>query len=347
MKRIITVIATLLLLSGCAEAELASHYAKTAFPSQRGGPYQVPVPGKSPIQQGTFKIGKPYKVQGKTYYPQESYDLVETGIASWYGKEFHGKKTANGEKFDMNELTAAHRTLQMPSLVRVTNMDNGRSVIVRVNDRGPYKRSRVMDVSAKAAELLGFKNKGTAKVRIQVLTQESVQLAEIAKSGANTRGFEAAFNGPHGYQPQQAQQLPADYPAGYQVASASGVQPVQNVTRETIIAPPGVPQHNPYNTVIPGHNVAGEFYPDPVVTEMHVGPANIYVQAGSFSVYDNAMRLSQNLSRHGQTQVQPITSNGRQMFRVRLGPINSVAQADTLLSQVVNMGNPDAIIVID
>jgi rare lipoprotein A len=117
-------LALLVFLGGCSEVELISHVAKTTMPPVRG--------------QGTFKVGNPYKVEGRTYYPAETYDYEETGIASWYGNEFKGKRTANGEIFDPNELTAAHRTLQMPSLVRVTNLDNGRSLIVRVNDRGPY-----------------------------------------------------------------------------------------------------------------------------------------------------------------------------------------------------------------
>jgi rare lipoprotein A len=117
-----------LALGACAEVELASHVAKST-PSQ-----------------GSFKVGNPYKVEGQWYNPTETYEMTQTGIASWYGPGFHGKKTANGEIYNMNELTAAHKTLQLPSLVRVTNLDNGKSVIVRVNDRGsvfawPYHRS--------------------------------------------------------------------------------------------------------------------------------------------------------------------------------------------------------------
>lgn len=165
-------------LSACTEIQLASHLYKQA----------------SPPNQGSFKVGNPYKISGRTYYPEERYDLVETGIASWYGPQFHGKLTANGETFDMDELTAAHKTLQMPSIVRVTNLENGRSLIVRVNDRGPYKKNRVIDMSRRSAELLGFKNKGTAKVRVEVLDSESRQVAAVAKSGRSTRGIELALN---------------------------------------------------------------------------------------------------------------------------------------------------------
>jgi rare lipoprotein A len=173
------VLCSALLMTGCTELELASHVAKSQG---------------TPQQQGSFKIGNPYSIDGKVYRPRETYDFTETGIASWYGPQFHGKRTANGEIYNMYELTAAHRTLQMPSLVRVTNLENGKSIIVRINDRGPFSRGRVIDVSKKSAELLGFKNQGTAKVRLQLLSDESRRIAEAAKSGQSTRGFEVAMN---------------------------------------------------------------------------------------------------------------------------------------------------------
>ncbi len=120
---------------------------------------------KSPWQ----KIGAPYKVNGLWYIPAAQTDYDETGVASWYGPQFHGKKTANGEIFDMNEVSIAHPTLPIPCLVEVTNLDNGRSIIARVNDRGPFANDRLIDVSAKAADLLGFKAKGTANVRVKYI----------------------------------------------------------------------------------------------------------------------------------------------------------------------------------
>lgn len=107
-------------------------------------------------QGGIYKVGNPYKIMGKWYYPQEDYDYSEVGTASWYGKDFHAKRTANGEKYDMYSLTAAHRTLPLPSIVKVTNLENGRSLVLRVNDRGPYAKNRIIDVSKRASQLLGF-----------------------------------------------------------------------------------------------------------------------------------------------------------------------------------------------
>ncbi len=121
-----------------------------------------------------YKVGTPYKINGKWYYPAVDYDYKEIGIASWYGPGFHGKKTANGEIFDQNKISAAHRTLPMPSIVKVTNLDNGRVLErVRVNDRGPFAGNRIIDLSKKAAEELEFVNIGIARVKVEILENES------------------------------------------------------------------------------------------------------------------------------------------------------------------------------
>jgi rare lipoprotein A len=116
---------------------------------------------------GTYRVGKPYTVAGRIYVPEEDPSYREEGLASWYGDDFHGRLTANGEVFDMASLTAAHPTLPMPSYARVTNLSNGKSLIVRVNDRGPYHGNRLIDVSNRAAELLEFKGNGVARVRVE------------------------------------------------------------------------------------------------------------------------------------------------------------------------------------
>lgn len=127
-------------------------------------------------QGGTYKVGKPYKIMGKWYYPEEDYNYSEVGMASWYGADFHAKTTANGERYDMNSLTAAHRTLPLPSIVKVTNLENGRSLVLRVNDRGPYAKGRIIDVSKRASQLLGFHTQGTTKVRVEIMAKESKAL---------------------------------------------------------------------------------------------------------------------------------------------------------------------------
>ena len=116
---------------------------------------------------GTYRVGKPYVVAGRTYYPEENRRYRREGIASWYGEDFHGRLTANGEVYDMEAISAAHPTMPMPSYARVTNLYNGRSLIVRVNDRGPYHAERVIDLSGKAAELLELRRAGTGRVRVE------------------------------------------------------------------------------------------------------------------------------------------------------------------------------------
>lgn len=309
MIRILSLVLLALTLSGCTEIQFASHVLKN------GGEQEQQTASTTPTQ-GTFKVGKPYNVLGTTYYPKESYDLVETGIASWYGPGFHGERTASGEKYDSSELTAAHRTLQMPSLVRVTNLENGRSVIVRVNDRGPFARGRVMDVSSKAADLLGMKGRGTARVKLEVLPQESLRIAEMAKRGVRTNGTELAMN-----------QYGTLGPAGQHVYA----EPLASNT-------PAVPVHETRD---------GRIMPDPVVVQMPVHPTNIYIQAGAFGVFDNAERMRQKLSSLGAVSVQTALVGGRQLYRVRVGPIRDVPTADALLDRVLAQGQNKAIIVVD
>lgn len=130
---------------------------------------------------GHYKIGNPYKIFGVSYKPQEYENFEETGVASWYGDAFHGKPTANGETYNMGQMTAAHPTIPLPSLVRVTNLRNNKSVIVRVNDRGPFAKNRVIDLSERAATLLGYKNQGTTEVKIELLRSATDRLLEELK----------------------------------------------------------------------------------------------------------------------------------------------------------------------
>jgi rare lipoprotein A len=129
---------------------------------------RVVEPGQPvPKGGGVYRVGKPYEVGGRVYTPEENSRYRAEGLASWYGDDFHGRLTANGEVYDMAAISAAHPTMPMPSYARVTNLANRKSLIVRVNDRGPYHRNREIDVSAKAAELLGFRQTGTAHVRVE------------------------------------------------------------------------------------------------------------------------------------------------------------------------------------
>jgi rare lipoprotein A len=303
----------ILLLGGCAEAELASHVVK-----------QLPTNREERVARATgrFKVGSPYKIRGRVYRPQETYTYSQTGIASWYGPKFHGKMTANGEIFDKYELTAAHKTLQMPSLVRVTNLSNGRSIVVRVNDRGPYAHGRLIDLSERSAELLGFKSKGTAKVRLDLLPQESRMVADIAKSGRSTRGYEIAVNENRSRAFDRLNEQPSK--------------------RERVRVQKGYPH------TIQGDTETGNFVPDPVIAKVPVQESpEIFIQAGSFANPNNADNLAQELRRFNTTAVQEIPVGNRIFHRVRVGPLDSVDQADALLETLNRNGFTTAKVVID
>lgn len=187
MKRT-AVIATAVLvmfLTGCGKSHVSySPSGRTYDSAPPPSSYDSHRSAKLPSGSGGYrKTGKPYKIAGHWYYPLATADgYNETGIASWYGTKFHGKRTANGERYDMYAMSAAHKTLPLPTMVRVTNLDNGRSVVVRVNDRGPFVKSRVIDLSYAAAKTLGYDDTGTASVRVEVLGNRS------GSSGSTTSG---------------------------------------------------------------------------------------------------------------------------------------------------------------
>jgi rare lipoprotein A len=308
------------LLSGCAEMNLFGHYTKRAAGDE---PPPVSAGGAT-----NYKIGKPYQVRGVWYYPREDYDYDETGVASWYGPDFHGKVTANGELFDQNAVSAAHKTLPLPSVVRVTNLDNGRSLVIRVNDRGPFVNGRVIDLSRRASQLLGFEGQGTARVRVQVMPEESRALAGKARPDGVGR------------EPQ--------------VAAA----PRESVMAETLPAPgsreaPRTISNGSAATPSSGGRMAAAVERaerELAAQDVQVTPVkhtSLFVQAGSFSRHDNALRLSAKLSGVGKPVIQQTQVKGQTLFRVRFGPLSSVEEADRLLDSVIAAGQQDARVIVD
>jgi peptidoglycan lytic transglycosylase len=299
--------------------------------------------GKAPIQQAapTYKVGKPYQIDGVWYYPAVDYNYAETGIASWYGPDFHGLATANGETYDMNALTAAHRTLPMPSMVRVTNLENGRQIALRVNDRGPFANNRILDVSRRAAQLLGFEQQGTARVRVEIMDAESRQLAMLA--GATMPAAQQTAAGGQ-----------ADAPSSPKVAAA----PAGIVTEEALTPPSGTrvapaqqtatskPAPQPIIATVTVAVAAGP-QPDGRVTVVPVRKTAMFIQAGAFTNLANATRLRTMLTPFGQARVVPAYVGTQKFFRVRIGPIATLAEADTMLAKVVASGHPEARLIVD
>ena len=344
LKFMVLLFAGFWLLSGCSETKLMSHWVK-----------KVVWPGQQE-SKGTYKVGDPYKIDGIWYYPEEDFTLVETGIASWYGPGFHKELTANGEIFDQNELTVAHRTLQLPSIVRVTNLENGRSVVVRVNDRGPFKHGRVLDASKRTAELLGFKGKGTARVRLKVLERESRTLAEAARNGEDTTRLTLKdLHGKNFGKVSSATLKHAVVSKPIRLASPSANVddlPESLLTPTITVDELTSPKNDVvWNSAPSSHKMAegyidkGRFMPDPVVMKASVSPTDIFVQAGSFAVFDNAERLTKRLVKIAPTVIEPVTIRSRKMYRVKLGPLASVEEADKVLEKVIQAGQTTARVV--
>jgi len=282
----------------------------------------------APNDNGFYKVGQPYQIDGKWYYPGINWSYNETGIASWYGRDFNGKYTANGERYDMNTLTAAHRTLPMPSIVEVTNLDNGRSIQLRVNDRGPYARDRILDVSRRAAQLLGFENAGTAHVRVQLLQQQTLQAQLLAQRNG----------GP-------------DVEAPTQLAAA---EPVAAINAQTLTPPAGASttttQPAPTSRAATSHLALvspAEAATPKTPTVAPTSNSKMYIQAGAFSRRDNAESLKAKLTQFGSVNIDTARVNGANVYRVRIGPIATTGEADRLLGDVVKSGVPQARLAFD
>src|SRR5216683_2624079 len=179
---------------------------------------------------GTYRVGKPYTVGGRIYVPEEDVNYREEGLASWYGDDFHGRLTANGEVFDMDSLSAAHPTLPMPCYARVTNISNGKSLVVRVNDRGPYHGNRLIDVSNKAAQLLDFKGNGVARVRVEYVGRAPLEGTDDLQLMATLRTG-----------------TPAPAPSLVRVASAHPFVPESPAHGRPIRGEVPMPEGRPYN----------------------------------------------------------------------------------------------------
>lgn len=302
----------LLALSGCASKDVdleSSPYSQASAIKDMGGAY---------------KVGKPYEIMGQTYYPREDYSYSEVGIASWYGEDFHAKKTANGEDYDMNTLTAAHRTLPLPSIVKVTNLENGRSLILRVNDRGPYAKSRIIDISKRGAQLLGFQAQGTAKVRVEIMPKESIALKQAL--------LEQDFEPNYALYNARSEALAIPPSAGRATAAATiPVQTAQLDGDRNYLVGAGAAQA--------AKSTSNNF--------KAAGGRKFFVQAGAFSKQSAAERLSSQLRKIGAVNMTEANINGSAFYRVRLGPYNAEDEASMALDKLRDYGIDDARIIKD
>ncbi len=248
--------------------------------------------------ESIYKIGTPYKINGKWYYPAVDYGYEEIGIASWYGPGFHGKKTANGEIFDQNKISAAHRTLPMPSIVKVTNLDNGRVLQkVRVNDRGPFAGNRIIDLSKKAAQELGFVNTGIAKVKVEILENESREHA-LVNSDRKITKVESA-----------------------EIKEIKKTEIVNNFEKEQI---------NSNRVKFLKNEDSSE--KNSILTDKPLA-----IQVGAFTDHRNAKSLTQKLSDF-QAYIERTFVNNKYLYRVRIGPIDNLNLAENIKKKLFELG---------
>ncbi|WP_274706744.1 septal ring lytic transglycosylase RlpA family protein [Sneathiella marina] len=324
--------AALVVLAGCSEVNLLSYGAKTFAGDDAAKPAPVAT-NNTGVDRGTAKIGKPYQIDGIWYYPAEDLTYDETGIASWYGEPFHGRKTANGAVYDMNKMTAAHKTLPLPTDVRVTNLENGRSIVVTVNDRGPFAHSRIIDLSKRSAELLGIIQKGTAKVRVQVLDSDGNTTA-TANSQVVAKPV-TPLNEKNNVTAAPRATITTDAlapPSNVKTATGPSVEPL-----------PAPVAERPVQVVA----VSTPATSTTIVSVEPVRNSEIFIQAGAFVDFSNANKLSARLSTMGPSKVSQVLVNGQDFYRVRVGPVYDIEQADQLLANLINAGHTGARIIIE
>lgn len=310
---------------------------------------------------GIYKIGKPYQIAGRWYYPKEDYKYSETGVASWYGEDFNGKRTANGERYNMNTLTAAHRTLPLPCIVKVTNLQNGRSVVVRVNDRGPYVKDRIIDLSKHGAQLLGYMGQGTTKVKVEIMAKESKALKAamlnepLPEREKALAAAESATPAPSLYESSaervevakaESEKMSEIYAsAGDNVISTGSYKP-QGKTAEPVVygsaataegevKSGALGQMNELSKVSENSGVYGKAAADPKAVSTQAVTSRgyqyqkgyYYIQAGAFSRYDLAHRQMVRLKEYGSSHIMNISSNGKTLYRVVVGPFSQREEA--------------------
>ena len=313
----------LLLLAGCSTAELTVDLIKKSKKRAQQVEIAKAVEEGAITANPVYKIGNPYQVGGVWYYPERDLAYDETGIGSWYGDEFAGRLTANGEIFDPDMVTAAHKTLPMPSVVRVTNLDNGKSLVVRINDRGPFVAGRIIDLSREAARLIGYRDQGIARVRVQVLAEQTLRLEKLAKNGNFVE-----ITGDVSAMPTVAA---VEQPEVSMTATSSSGKTVDS----------DVENDNVSALELLARSRGGE-----VITVAPI-ETQIWVQVGAFYAEANASNVLAKVEDVGAGQVSPVDVSGQTLHRVRIGPLNSVEAADRALDGVIGLGFSGARIVVD
>ncbi len=379
---LIAVAATAALLAGCGTApepksmvvkkpRSKEYFAESEY-GVKASPRVSNLRSGLPRGGGRDQLGKPYKVRGQWYYPKEVKNYASKGVASWYGDAFHGRLTANGEIYDMTHLTAAHPTMPLPSYARVTNTANGSSVIVRVNDRGPYSNGRIIDLSRRAAEMLDYTHSGTAAVKVEYVGRAPLDGQDDAYLVASYRpggaapdpsdglptGVMIAMNGstPGGSAPQAAVPFPGGLTDGAPMEPALAMNDIADgglmLPALGPIAPerPG-PDDLPDEIVVasaimsyagePVFRAARAFNALDAAPQENFAP---YVAAGSFGDAGEADSVAKRLASYGRVEVESAEFDGTLWHAVNLYP-RSGASVDDVLDAAWKNGARDAFVV--
>ena len=303
----------------------------------------------------TYKLGSPYQIKDTWYTPQENYTYKETGVAGWYQEE-QGKLTANGEKYDEEAMSGMHKTLPLPSVVRVTNLENGNVAIVRINERGPYVNNRLIDVSQKTAQMLEFNMVGTTMVKVEILPEESKMLKKqlLQKNGgvfseeqndaisATVQVAQLSDVPQPLYQPDAQMQviygdnsaLQSEQQTNFSLSG--GIVSVTKPPLEVVSATPLLTQSDGVAHSAP----LAVSEQAPVQNTLEESPTLIapisgyYVQAGAFSNSDNAIKLKETLEQFGPVQIHKTQVGEQTLNRVRMGPLETRESAEELLKKL-------------
>jgi len=334
-----------LVISACGREESAGL-------GERVIPFGQPVPKGG----GRNQVGQPYEIAGVQYTPHEDPSYDRTGQASWYGELFHGRYTANGEIYDMDRLSAAHPTLPLPIYAQVTNLQNGRSLVVRINDRGPFKNDRIIDLSRRSAEVLGFRKQGTASVRVKYLRRAPLSGDDsYERKYLVSRGYQRYASKPQAVAPELDPLALAGLPIEPPLPPLPD-RPDRSVAVAALRAPTPTPNPAPQPETVamavwppdlrgaPDEtgSIAPLQHPVPHRVAPQDGPA---IQAGSFRNRDNAERARAVLSSIGPVDVAEVDVGGEAFFRVLVGPFADAIEAVAALPRVTEAGYQGAKII--
>jgi len=344
-------LALILLLGGTATACASTGMSLSTAPTRQSQIARAAPQGEGGAPSGRLRgTEKPYQVAGKWYFPHADPTYDQVGTASWYGYPFQARHTADGEIYDEALITAAHKTLPLPCIVEVTNLQNGRSIRVRVNDRGPFVGERLIDLSKAAAEQLGFDRRGTTQVRVRFITMASPLTAPGLMMASNTpppsSRSEAYAPQPRAYSGAFDDLDPAPAPAPVQAAYQPQPTPRDDPMAEEDAGPPETsspPLAKPITaSVLPP---PAQMTRTPVADRMPTASGGYSVQAGAFATQSSADRAVARLAGAGSAQIVPLQRNGATLYRVVVGSFPDASAAGETRARVMAMGFADARVI--